>query len=317
MQQDKNTPKILILGAKGMLGHDLAKVFEDLNPVLWDKEDLDITDKDAVVEKIGALKPDIVINAAAYTAVDDCESNKDLAVNVNGIAPGYLARACKRINSPLIHYSTDYVFGGDNEDGYKEDDLRREIPINLYGKTKLLGEQLIKEAAGNCCGGCDHKCDIGDIEGEKDDENDLKYYIIRTSWLYGKQGPNFVDKILALAKDRDIIKVVNDQFGKPTYTFDLAQKTKELVEGGYPPGIYHVTNETKEDKKVSWFDFASEVVKIGKEKELIQNSVKVVPCSSEEFPRPAKRPKYSILSNTKLNKSREWQEALREYIDSI
>lgn len=315
MQRDKNMPKILILGAKGMLGQDLAKVFEDLEPVLWDKDDLDITDKMAVAEKISALKPDIMINAAAYTAVDDCETNKDLAVNVNGIAPGYLAQACKNIDAWLIHYSTDYVFGGGDKNGYKEDDSRLVPPLNLYGKTKLLGEQFIQEAGGNCCSGCEHKCDIASV-GEDTNQNELKYYIIRTSWLYGKNGPNFVDKILALAKDRDIIKVVNDQFGKPTYTWDLAQKTRELAEGGYPPGIYHVTNEVKGEKKMSWFDFASEIVRVGKKKGLVAGQVKVTPCASDEFPRPAKRPQYSMLRNTKLNRTREWREALEEYISA-
>lgn len=313
MQQDKNTPKILILGAKGMLGHDLAKVFESLNPVLWDKEDLDITDKDAAVEKIGALKPDIVINAAAYTAVDDCETNRDLAVQVNGVGVGHLAQACKNNNALLVHYSTDYVFDGNNERGYKEDDAILSMPDNIYGKSKFLGEQFIKEIAGGLCAGCNHGCGIGSSD-EDEKTNPLRYYIIRTSWLYGKNGPNFVDKISFLIREKGSVKVVNDQFGKPTYTLDLARGTKQMIEGKHESGVYHITNETEDEKGISWFDFALSILEIGKLDGRFTGEAAVFLCSSDEFPRPAKRPKYSMLINTKLPKTRRWQEALHEYM---
>lgn len=313
--------KILILGAKGMLGYDLAEVFKDQKPILWDKDDLDITDKESVSQKLGELKPGIVINAAAYTAVDDCESNKDLAVSVNGLAVGYLAQSCQEIGAVLVHYSTDYVFDGNNANGYKEDDSTFGMPINMYGKSKLLGEQFIKEIAGGLCAGCEHGCEMQSSDSsslDKDNKkNPLKYYIIRTSWLYGKNGPNFVDKILALAKERDIIKVVNDQFGKPTYARDLAEKTKELLGGDYPFGIYHVTNETKEDKGISWFDFATKIVAIGKKNKIVKDNTAVISCSSEEFPRPAKRPRYSMLVNAKLPKVEIWENSLEQYINKI
>lgn len=319
--------KTLILGAKGMLGYDLAEVFRVENPILWDKDDLDITDKESVSQKLGELKPDIVINAAAYTAVDDCEINKDLAVSVNGLAVGYLAQTCQEIGAVLVHYSTDYVFDGNNVNGYKEDDSTFGMPINMYGKSKLLGEQFIKEIAGGLCAGCEHNCEMQEEQegyamstgGHRisDKEPTLKYYIIRTSWLYGKNGPNFVDKILALAKERDIIKVVNDQFGKPTYARDLAKKTKELLDGNYPFGIYHVTNETKSNKGISWFDFATKIVAIGKKNKMVKDNTTVIPCSSEEFPRPAKRPRYSMLINTKLSKVETWDKSLERYLNEI
>lgn len=306
--------KILILGAKGMLGYDLAGVFKDNNPVLWDKEDLDITNKDQVRAKFQELKPDVVINAAAYTAVDDCESNKDLAIQVNGIAAGFLAQACKSIDALLAHYSTDYVFDGNNPQGYQEDGLITGIPSNIYGKSKLLGEQFIKEMAGGLCAGCDHGCAMQSSPDEEEHEKSLRYYIIRTSWLYGKNGPNFVDKMISLANERGMIKVVNDQFGNPTYTADLARRTKELLEGNYEFGVYHVTNKTERNKGISWFDFASEIVAMGKKDGLVQSNATIVPCSSEEFPRPAKRPTYSILVNTKLPSMRNWNSALQEYL---
>lgn len=313
--------KILILGAKGMLGCDLAEVFKNESPVLWDKEDLDITNKDLVTQKLLELKPDIVINAAAYTAVDDCETNRELAVQVNGFGAGYVAQACKENGALLVHYSTDYVFEGSNKEGYKEDASTLGMPLNLYGRSKLLGEQFIKEIAGGVCAGCEHGCEINprgeDFTHTSDKKEDLKYYIIRTSWLYGKNGSNFVDKMLALAKERDTIKVVIDQFGKPTYSLDLARKTKELIESNLDFGVYHVTNETDGEKGISWFDFASEIIRLAIQRGLIKDSVRVIPCTSEEFPLPAKRPKYSVLVNTKLPKVIIWQEALEDYIKNM
>ncbi len=272
--------KILILGAKGMLGYELVEVFRDFEVFGWDKEEIDITSEIQVNEKIGELKPDIVINAAAYTDVDGCEKNKELAMNVNGYAIGYLASVCKKIGAIFIHYSTDYVFHGGNPDGYKEGDMPRN-PLNVYSQSKLLGEKLLKE-------------------------NTEMYYLIRTSWLFGKHGKNFVDTMLKLAQNQDELKVVNDQHGKPTYALDLAKKTREIVESQKPCGIYHLTNEGV----TTWYGFAREIFEIKNIK------VKTEPCRSIEFPRPAKRPHYSILLNTKLPPSRSWQEALREYLSS-
>ena len=294
--------KILILGAKGMLGRELAVVFNDQKPVLWDKEDFDITDRKEVFKKIFDLKPDVIINVAAYTAVDDCETNQELAMKVNGEAVKYLMESASDASAVFIHYSTDYVFDGKNCRGYKENDEPRN-PVNAYGASKLLGENYIKNFYA------------------KYQIQDTKYYLIRTSWLYGKYGKNFVNTISELLKKRDQIKVVDDQRGKPTYAYDLAVRTRELLEGDYVSGIYHITNETENrEKGVSWYDFAKEIFLINREKmgpagRQAGKNKEIMPCASREFLRPAKRPKWSALVNTKLPLMRNWREALKDYLN--
>ncbi len=270
--------KTIIIGAKGMLGKELAKIFQDWNPICWDQAEIDIADREDVNEKISETKPDLVVNAAAYTNVDGAETNRDLAMKVNGYGVGNLAEACKKCNAILIHYSTDYVFNGKKQEGYKEDDQPKN-PINVYGKSKLLGEKLLQKNTG-------------------------KFYLIRLSWLFGKFGKNFVETMLTLAQKNEIIKVVNDQRGKPTFAFDLAKKTRNLVEEKFPFGIYHITNEGD----CSWYEFACEIFKI------TGNKVEIIPVESKEFPTAAKRPAWSILVNTKLPPNRSWQEALEEYL---
>ncbi len=270
--------KILILGYKGMLGHELVEEFKnDHKLVLWDREQIDISKKEEVIKKVSDLCPDVVINAAAYTAVDEAESNKDLAYKVNSCAVGFLATACKEINTLFVHFSTDYVFDGENHNGYKEDHPYN--PINLYGKSKALGEKMI--------------LDISE-----------KYYIIRTSWLFGKNGKNFVETMLRLAKENKDIKVVNDQFGSPTYAKDLASEVRKLVELQKPYGIYHITNSGS----CNWYDFAVKIFEFSGLK------IAVKPVTSKEFPTPAKRPIYSMLINTKLPPIRKWEEALKDYL---
>jgi len=258
--------KTLIIGSNGMLGSDLCKVFPDA--VKLTHHDLDITDREQVIESILKIKPDVVINAAAYTNVDGCEDNKELAFQVNGYGPGYIAEACARVGATLVHFSTDYVFDGSKKE-YVESDIPN--PINVYGHSKLLGEKKI-------------------IENMDD------YRIVRISWLFGIHGKNFVETMLKLSREMDTVKVVNDQFGKPTYTMDLASKVKEIIE--LEPGIYHITN----DGICSWYEFASSIID------------NVIPCTSEEFPRKAKRPKYSVLVNTKTEPMRHWREALKTYL---
>lgn len=260
------TIKTLIIGAKGMLGSDLSSFFPDA--VKLNHRELDITNRNQVLESIDIIKPDLVINAAAYTDVDGCEDKQELAFDVNGYGPGYIAEACSETGSMLVHFSTDYVFDGSKKE-YLESDTPK--PINVYGRSKLLGEQEIAE--------------------NMDD-----YRIIRTSWLFGAHGKNFVDTILRLSGEMDKVKVVNDQFGKPTYTADLADKITEITE--LEAGIYHITNEGI----CSWYEFASA---------FIGNAV---PCTSKEFPRKAKRPNYSILMNTKTGPMRHWKDALKEYL---
>lgn len=258
--------KTLIIGSSGMLGSDLCKVFPDA--VKLTHHDLDITDREQVIESILKIKPDVVINAAAYTNVDGCEDNKELAFQVNGSGPGYIAEACARAGAKLVHFSTDYVFDGSKKE-YIESDIPD--PINVYGDSKLLGEKKI-------------------IENMDD------YRIVRISWLFGIHGKNFVETMLKLSGEMDTVKVVNDQFGKPTYTMDLANKIREIIE--LDPGIYHITN----DGICSWYEFASSIID------------NVIPCTSEEFQRKAKRPKYSVLVNTKTEPMRHWREALKTYL---
>lgn len=259
---------MLIFGAGGMLGHALRDVFPDA--MSFRHRDVEITDAAAVRDVIHREKPFAVINAAAYTDVDGCEDNEDHANAVNGLAPGYLAAACSESGAILIHYSTDYIFDGTRMD-YREDD--RPNPLSAYGRSKLLGEQSIQKKMKN-------------------------YRIIRTSWLFGAHGKNFVDTILALSLQMPQVKVVNDQVGKPTYTVDLARKTPEII--SREPGIYHITN----DGVCSWYEFAGA---------FIQNAV---PCSTVEFPRKAKRPAFSVLVNSKTTPLRHWREAVKEYLQS-
>ena len=259
--------KTLIFGAGGMLGTDLCSVFPDA--VALKHSDIDITDKEFVFETIEMIDPDVVINAAAYTDVDGCEDNKELAFDVNGKAPGYIAQGCSLVGAKLVHFSTDYVFDGSKKE-YVESDITG--PINVYGESKLLGEWDI-------------------IENMND------YRIIRTSWLFGHHGRNFVDTMLKLSGEMATVSVVDDQFGKPTFTADLAHKTAEII--GLAPGVYHITNEGI----CSWYEFASAVIG------------NVVPCSSDEFLRKAKRPRYSVLLNTKTAPMRDWKSALTDYLN--
>ena len=270
--------KILILGYKGMLGHELVKEFENGHElILWDRDQIDISRKEDTIKKVSDLCPDLVINAAAYTAVDEVEHNKDLAYKVNSCAVGFLATACKEIDALFVHFSTDYVFDGENHNGYKENHSYN--PINIYGKSKALGEKMILDISS-------------------------KYYIIRTSWLFGKHGKNFIETMLRLDKEKKDIKVVNDQFGSPTYAKDLAAAVKKLVESQNPYGIYHITNFGT----CNWYDFALKIFEFSGLKPNIK------PVASEEFPTPAKRPTYSMLVNTKLPPMRKWEEALKDYL---
>ncbi|MCH7758841.1 dTDP-4-dehydrorhamnose reductase [Patescibacteria group bacterium] len=280
--------RILILGHQGMLGHDLMAVFSNDQPMGWDTEQIDITDQDQVVKKIGKLNPEIVINAAAYTDVDQAETNQALALKVNATAVGYLAKFCAGHNIILVHYSTDYVFGHANSQGVQESD-QPAPPLNFYGQSKRLGEQKILNLGSKTSG--------------------LKYYLIRTAWLFGpKANPhqhhNFVDAILKLAQEKNEIKVVDDQFGSPTYTNDLALATKKLLANKYPSGIYHLTNSGV----INWHQFAQEIIKLAKLK------TNVISITSQEFPRPAQRPQYSILRNTKFPLLRPWTKALEDYL---
>lgn len=277
--------KVLILGSKGNLGPEIAKIYKKLKPALWDREEMDITDEALVMKKISELKPDLVFNCAAYNAVDKAEGeDRLLAETINGAAVGYIAKACSSIGAILVHFSSNYVFDGTNASGYNEDDLPN--PISAYGKSKLMGE----------------------IEVQKNCE---KYYLVRTAWLYGGQGAgkkSFVDLMIDKAKKDDTIDAVQDEFGSPTYVKDLAQAITALVEQNKLFGIYHITNSGQ----ASWYDWAKEIFAIKEMK------AKLAPISSseadEKWNRPAKRPKFGILNNTKFIELRPWTEALKEFL---
>ncbi|MFH1661548.1 MAG: dTDP-4-dehydrorhamnose reductase [Candidatus Falkowbacteria bacterium] len=293
--------KILIIGARGNLGVQLVKIFSSDHEIFdWDRSEIDITDREMVFEKVKELNPDVIINSAAYNAVDLCEDDEkhfELAKKLNGDAVGYLADASIAINAILIHYSSDYVFGGNKKEGYREND--KPNPISKYGETKLMGEQeLIKR-----------------------EDNNLKFYLIRTSKLFGPKGesevapppprlrrtrkPSFFDIMLKMAEDRDEIDVVKEEMSCFTYTIDLAKATKKLVENNYKYGIYHVVNSSP----CAWYDAAKELFSIA------NINIKVNPVSGDKFPRPAKRPKYSILLSTKFEHLRDYKEALKEYLN--
>ncbi|MEE3490786.1 MAG: dTDP-4-dehydrorhamnose reductase [Methanobrevibacter sp.] len=277
--------KILITGSNGMLGHDLTEVLKDNHElILTTSKTLDITNKDQVFEVICDAEPDVVINSAAYTDVDGCEENQDLAYSVNGEGVKNLALACKEVDCALVHISTDYIFNGKNDRPWVEDD---EIgPISVYGKSKLKGEEAILETLD-------------------------KYFIVRTAWLYGINGKNFPKTMLELAKNHSEITVVYDEVGTPTYTPDLAYGISELIETDYY-GIYHLTNSGN----CSWCEFARYIF------EVADKDVKVVPVTASEFARPAPRPSYSVLENKNwvdkgFTPLRSYKEAIKEYIELI
>ena len=240
--------------------------------------EVDITNHTQLHQYLVDHRPAVIVNAAAYTKVDDCETNRAVALRVNGEAPGYMAEAAQLIGAKLVHYSTDYVFSGGQANGYGESDVPDQ-PVNAYGESKLAGEQAIQQQTNH-------------------------YVIIRTAWLYGHGGQNFVDTMLRLGWEKSELKVVNDQHGSPTYTVDLAAATAALLADDRLTGIFHLTNA----RSCTWYEFALEIFR------LAQLRVNVLPCTTADYPRPAKRPAYSILLNTKRPALRSWQAALAAYL---
>lgn len=287
-----NKETVLILGAKGNLGVQLTDAFSQdshYKVIAWDKGEIDITDRELILKKVADIRPDIIINAAAYNAVDKCEDseeeyNKAKKLNIDG--PKYLAEAALELGAILVQYSTDYVFSGEQDSGYKEDD--EPAPINRYGKTKFFGEKRILENSGS----------------------GLKWYIIRTAKLFGPKGESaeakdsFFDVMLNLAKQHQQVKAVDDEKSCFTYTPDLAAATKKLIESDQGYGFYHLTNSGSS----TWYEAAVELYK------LKNIDIKVEPIKSDALTRPAKRPKNSTLLNTKFEPLRPWQEALKEFL---
>lgn len=275
--------KILITGANGMLAKAVKEKFKEAELICTDVEELDITNLEAVEEFVSDSKPDVIINCAAYTAVDKAEEDLELARKINSDGPKNLALAANKNNCILVHISTDYVFGGDlpvDEGIYFEDDEKN--PQTVYGITKLEGEDAIKA-------------------------NAESYYIFRTAWLYG-DGKNFVRTMLKLGKEKDELNVVADQHGSPTYTEDLADIIYQALDKKIPYGIYHTTNLGF----TTWYEFTKEILKQA------NISCKVNSVTSEEYVTPAKRPKNSMLSKNKILETGvtipEWKDALKRYL---
>lgn len=279
--------KVLLIGADGMLGGELLDRLSHNYEVYGTTiETLDICDKDAVLDKVNDIKPYFIINCAAYTNVDACETHEDLALAVNGIAVANIAEAAQKNNSTLIHISTDYVFPGnlDIDKYYTEDMLPN--PVSAYGRTKLVGEENCKKTE--------------------------KYYILRTAWLYGIRGKNFVKTMINASKTRDEVTVVNDQHGSPTSTTTLCKIIEQIMEKEPEYGIYHSTNEGF----TTWCEFTKKIY------EFANIKTKVKSITSEEYkqmyPQSSDRPKNSQLSKEKLHNigiyPDKFEDALKEYL---
>jgi len=283
--------RIVVAGAKGLLGHEVAHVLRtsgheliaaDLEEdLLHDIAALDITQPAMVRGFLEATRPAWLINCAAYTQVDDCEEHEEVAFQVNGKAPGFLAEACNETGATLLHVSTDYVFDGTKDSPYTEDDLPN--PLNVYGRSKLAGEEAIR-------------C-VTD-----------KFIIVRPQWMFGPYGANFVSTILNKAREQDKVEVVDDQWGSPTYSKDLAKAIKLLLECD-ARGIFHVCNRGQ----ATWFDLAKKAIA------LAELETEVIPVGTQRFPRPAKRPRNSLLSTKKFRDTTgkllpPWQISLQDYL---
>lgn len=277
--------KILITGANGQLGTELRHLLDErgIEYAARDAKDMDIADRQTVDEQLNELKPEVIYHCAAYTAVDKAEDEgKEINWKVNEDGTRNLAEAAAKIGAKLVYLSTDYVFDGTKTSEYEVDDPTN--PKNEYGKAKLAGEKAIQAAM-----------------------ND--YYIIRTSWVFGKYGKNFVYTMLRLAKDHDRLTVVDDQVGRPTWTRTLAEFMTYLIDHDYEYGVYQLSNEGS----CSWYEFASEILK--------DKNVEVAPVTSEEYPQKAYRPRHSVMSLKKAEATGfaipTWQDALKQFLAQI
>ncbi|MGB9825275.1 MAG: dTDP-4-dehydrorhamnose reductase [Desulfofundulus sp.] len=275
--------RVLVTGAAGMLGRAVVAEFRERGDevLALSRQDLDITDLTAVRRALWQARPHVVVNCAAFTDVDGAEASREQAFLVNGLGPKNLALACRDVGASLVHISTDYIFDGRKGEPYEIYDTPN--PLGNYGKSKLWGERTVAEVGG-------------------------RYFIVRTSWLFGPGGRNFVETMLKIGREKGAVKVVNDQRGCPTYTVDLARAMADLVESGRY-GTYHVTNSGV----TTWYEFALTIFK------LAGLAVEVSPCSTEEFPRPARRPPYSVLDPFPLKEAigyllPPWEDALKRYL---
>lgn len=280
----------LIVGAQGQLGHDLMDVVAEAghDVVGMDLPAIDITDPASVSAALDSVQPDVVVNAAAYTAVDAAEEHEATALQVNGVGPGVLAQAVlRRPDVRLVHISTDYVFDGTATTPYAEDAPTN--PASAYGRTKAVGEEEVLTTLPD------------------------RGFVVRTAWLYGANGANFVKTMLSLAAQRDTLAVVDDQLGQPTWSRDLATQIVKLMAAEPPAGVYHGTSSGE----TTWFDFTREIFRLaGLDPERVQ------PTTTDQFPRPAKRPAYSVLGHQRwdeigLPPIRDWEAGLGEALPLI
>ncbi len=278
--------KVLVTGVKGQLGYDVMRRLEQCGhqAIGTDIEEMDITDEFSVNEVMDEHKPDVLIHCAAYTAVDAAEDNEELCRKINGTGTRNLAKACKRLDCKMIYISTDYVFDGQGERPWQPEDNRS--PLNIYGQTKCEGEMAVQE--------------------ELD-----KYFIVRIAWVFGKNGKNFVKTMLQLGRTKEKLTVVADQFGSPTYTYDLSELLVDMAESEQY-GIYHATNEGF----CSWYEFTCEIFRQA------GITTPVEPVTSDAFPTKAKRPSNSRMSKDKLEENGfkrlpDWKDALGRYLKEI
>jgi len=287
--------KILLVGSEGQVGRELQPILSSACEVLaWSRQHLDLADLEQTYQAVVAAKPDWVVNAAAYTAVDQAEQESDLAHRINGQAPGVLAQAAADCQAALLHLSTDYVFDGTQGSPYTEADAPR--PMSAYGESKLMGEQAVRSHLANSI-------------------------ILRTAWVYGAQGQrNFVKTMLRLGADRPLLKVVSDQVGSPTWAKDIAIAISQLVQ--YPAaevaGTYHFTNSGV----ASWYDFAIAIFEEAVHLGLLPNAPTVLPITTVDYPTPAKRPANSVLSCVKIagilgQSPPYWRDSLRQMLSEL
>lgn len=270
---------ILIVGASGQVGRELQRSFADRGPIVAvDHKSVDLAVPDQVRDLVRRVEPSVIVNAAAYTAVDRAESEPKLARAINTDAPGILAEEALRLGALFVHYSTDYVFDGSKDEPWTEEDVPN--PLSVYGATKLAGEQAVQRAGG-------------------------RYLIFRTSWVYGPHGRNFLFTILRLAREHNRLSIVDDQFGAPTTSIALAEVTRVIVSGilaghfgdvGQWAGLYHMTCSGS----TTWYGFARAIISHA-DKLLAGEHPEIVPIPTSAYPTPAKRPRNSVLSNSKLN----------------
>ncbi len=276
--------RVLVTGANGMLGRDLTEALSRRYEVYGrDIDDFDITREKETMDAMREIRPDIVIHAAAYTDVDGCESHIELANSVNGLGTKNVASACRELRAKMVYISTDYVFDGTKSGAYSEEDPT--CPVNAYGRSKLEGERWVRAMVD-------------------------QFVIVRTAWLFGRWGGNFVKTILRLAREKGALSVVDDQFGSPTYTVDLSQGIGAIMENRCR-GIYHITN----GGTCSWYEYAREILAMSG-----LDRVPVRPISSGQLNRPAKRPHNSVFALSKFERDtgyrmRHWREALGDYLE--